>query len=117
MVHHLSLAGLEVQIAVNFIVEERANPRSSQPQRFRGEIKPVSDGSSFEIYITIAAVAMRTGGAIEIGDHGERYTGIARQILPQAQPRRREALIAGADRLQFPVLRPVPIDAGIEAVH
>src|SRR5207245_8800206 len=54
MVHHLALLGRQAEITVDLIVEERANARGAQPERFGGQIQALADGAGFEVRIAIA---------------------------------------------------------------
>ena len=49
------------------------------------------------MHMTLAAVAMRADGAINIGDHRERHASVTGEVLPQAEPRGGDALVAGPD--------------------
>src|SRR5258708_26721575 len=68
------------------------------------------------MHVAITAVAMRTGGAVEIANHGECNAGIAGKVLPQAKAGGRDALIAVPDPLQPAVLRPESIYARFQFV-
>ena len=116
MVHHLSLLGRQVEITVHLLIVERADAGRSQPERFRGEIQAMADGACFEMHIAITTVAMGAGGTIEIADHRERHACVTGEILPEAQARGRDALVAAFDLLQLGTLRPEPVHAGFQPV-
>ena len=97
MVHHLSLLGRHVEIAMHFLIVERADAGGAQPERFRGKIQAVADGAGFEMHIAITTVAVSAGGTIEIADHRKRHAGVPGEILPEAQARGRDALVATFD--------------------
>src|SRR4051812_42193792 len=111
MVHHLSLLSRELEITVHVFVIERPDASRSQPERFCGEIQPLSYGACLEMDIAITTFTMNTGGAIEIPDHRKRHAGVAREILSQTQTRGRNALVATHNLLQFAAFRPEPVHA------
>ena len=84
----------QVEITVHLIIKESADTRRSQPERFGGEIKAMTNSARLEMHIKVTAVAMRADGAIDIGDHRERHAGVTGEVLPKAQARGRDALVA-----------------------
>ena len=68
-------------------------------------------GSCLEMHIAITAVTMGAGGAIEIADHRERHACVTGEILPEAEARGRDALVATLDLLQLGTLRPKSVYA------
>src|SRR6266436_3655990 len=116
MVHDLSLIGRQVEIAMHWIVIKGADAGRAQPESFGGQVQTLADRARFEVYTTIAAVAMNAAGAIDIGNHGKRDAGIAREILAETEGRGGDALIARLDEFQFSVPRPVEVDAGVQGV-
>src|SRR5436309_1327362 len=101
VVNHLTLLRGDVEIAMHFLIVECADACSTQAERFRGEIQALSKGASLEMHIAVAAVAMRTGGAVEIADHRKCHASVAREILSETQARGRDALVARFDSLQL----------------
>ena len=101
MVHHLSLPGRQVEIAVHLFIIERADAGRPESERFRREIQPLADSSGFEMHVAITAVTMGADGALEIADHRERHACVTGEILPETQARGRNALVATLDLLQF----------------
>src|SRR5438132_14274213 len=60
---------------------------------------------------------MSAEGTLEIADHRERHACVTGEVLPEAQARGRDALVATPDALQLGTLRPEPVYAGFEAVN
>src|SRR5271165_711645 len=116
MVDDLPVFGCQVEIAVDFLVEKCANAGGAQPERFRGEIQAMADSAGFEMHIAITAVAMSANGAFDIADHRERHAGVSGEILPEAQARGRDTLVAMLDPLQLGTLWPEPVYAGFQAM-
>ena len=112
MVHHLSLLRSYVEIPVHFVIVERADAGRTEPKRFRGEVHSVTDGAGFKMYIAITAFTMDSDRAFKIADHRERYTGVAGEVLSEAQTRGRDALVATLDSLQLGTLMPEPVYTG-----
>ena len=109
VVDHLSLRGLKVEIAVHLVVIEGANAGGCQPERFGSDIKAVADCPGFEMHVAVAPITMGLGGAINIRNHGKRHTGIAGQVLSEAESGGCDSLIPGPDLLQLSSARPVSI--------
>ena len=116
MVYHLSLLGRQVEITVHLIIVERADAGRPKPKRLRSEIQALADGAGFEMHIAITTVSIGAGGTIEIADHRERHACVTGEILPEAQARGRDALVATLDLLQLGALRPEPVDAGLQPI-
>ncbi len=111
MVDDLSLLRCEIEVAVHFIIEERANSCCPESQGVGGKIKTLSDRSRLKMYVAIAAIAMGTDGAINVRNHGKRNARVSGKVLPKAESCCCYALIAGPDLLQLCVLRPISVHA------
>jgi len=98
MIHNLALSGRQVEIPVHLLIEKCADAGCSQAECFGSEVQTVPDSARFEMHIAIAAVAMCAGGALQVADHRKRYTGIAGQILTEAEAGCGDALIARLHR-------------------
>lgn len=83
MVDDLSLLRCKIQIAVYFVIEERANSGCAQPKRFGGQIEPLTQSARFEMRVAVAPVAMGPSGAIKAGNHRERHACIPCKILSE----------------------------------
>src|SRR3954451_23282749 len=116
MVHHLSLLGREVEIAVHLFVVERANAGRRQPECFRGQIEPVADSACFKMHIARTTITMGADGTVEIADHREGDACVTGEILPEAQAGGRDALVATPDLLQLSMIGPQPVYTGLQSV-
>src|SRR5450755_17438 len=116
MVHHLSLLGREVEIAVHLFVVKRTNPGCRQPEGFCREIEPVADSPCFKMHIAVTTITMSAGGAVEIADHREGDACVTGQILPKAQTRGGDALVATPDLLQLSTFSPQPVYTGLQPI-
>src|SRR5437868_11728413 len=116
MVHHLSLLGREVEIPVHLFVVERANAGRREPECFRGEIEPVTDGACFKMHIAVTTITMGAGGTVEIADHREGDACVTGEILPEAQAGGGDALVATPDLLQLSAIRPQAVYTGLQPI-
>ena len=80
---------------MDLVIVERADASRPKPERFGGEIQAVADGACFEMHIAITTVSMGADGALDIANHRERHACVAGEILPEAQARGHDALVAG----------------------
>src|ERR1700678_1823662 len=99
-----------------FIVESTDTSRT-EPERFRGQVQTVAYGSCLEMHITITAVAMGACSTIKIADHRERHAGITCEILPEAEARGCDALVATLEMFQPGALRRESVYAGLQPAH
>src|SRR5438270_7182782 len=116
MVHHLSLLGGDVEIAVHLFVVKRANAGCRQSECFRREIEPVTDSACFKMHIAVTTIAMGANGTLEIADHRESDVCVTREILPKAQTGGGNALVATPDLLQLSAIRPQPVYTGLQPI-
>ena len=116
MVHHLSLLGREVEIAVHLFVVKRANAGCRQPEGFRREIEPVADSAGFKMHIAITTITMGADGTLEIADHREGDACVTGEILPEAQTSGSDALVATPDLLQLSTIGPQPVYTGLQPI-
>src|SRR5947209_958013 len=116
MVHHLSLLGREVEIAVHLFVVKRANAGCRQPQGFCRQIEPVPGSAGFKMYIAVTTVTMGADGTVEIADHREGDARVTGEILPEAQTSGRNALVATPDLLQLSPIGPQPVYTGLQPI-
>src|SRR5438270_12555387 len=85
MVHHLSLLGREVEIAVHLFVVKRANAGCRQAEGSRRDIEPVADSAGFKMHVAVTTITIRADSTVEIADHRKGDACITRQILTKAQ--------------------------------
>ena len=116
VVHHLSPLRRHAEITMHVVIVESADAGGPQPQRFRRQVQALADGARLEMHIAITAVARAAHGTLQIADHRKRDARVARQILPEAQARGRNALVAALDPLQLGALGPEPVHARFQTV-
>ena len=59
---------------------------------------------------------MSAEGTPEIADHRERHACVTGEVLPEAQARGRDALVATPDLLQLNTIGPHAVYAGLEPI-
>jgi len=65
----------------------------------------MANGACFEMPIAITTIAMGAGGTLEIADHRKGHACITGEILPEAQTRSHNALVATPHLLQLGTLQ------------